>query len=342
MYAPAVLERHAENGKPLTSLANQAKIKATFHSVRTSPCYTFPHPNQPSRPMHPHPHPHNPHSHTTQCFREWSAAGAPERAASFGPLLEELTRHLPATDARTGRQHRVLVPGAGLGRLPLEIAARGYACQGNEFSYFMLLTSNFLLNAAGAADAIPVFPFLDQACNLWARAGNSTEVLIPDVCPAELLGLGDDGDDGSAAPAPDFSMTAGDFQEVYGTPAQAGAWDAVVTCFFLDTAPVVIEYVALIHRLLRPGGVWVNLGPLLYHWAGGGAGDARYARSIELSWEEVRHVMVHGFGFELLREERRPDVTYAANPGSMMRTAYDCVLFTARKPPLGQGGAREG
>lgn len=240
------------------------------------------------------------------------------------------------------------MPGAGLGRLPLEIAARGYACQGNEFSYFMLLTSNFLLNAAGAAGAIPVFPFLDQTCNLWAREGNSTEVLIPDVCPAELLGVAgteeeEEGGGGNGyaepepeRPPPDFSMTAGDFQEVYGTKAQAGVWDAVVTCFFLDTAPVVIEYVSLIHRLLRPGGVWVNIGPLLYHWADG-AGDARYARSIELSWEEVRHVMVHGFGFEMVREERRPNVTYAANPGSMMRTVYECVLFTARKPPVGAG-----
>lgn len=260
-------------------------------------------------------------------------------------MLEELSRHLPATDASTGRKHRVLVPGAGLGRLPLEIAARGYGCQGNEFSYFMLLTSNFLLNAAGAAGAITVFPFLDQTCNLWAPEGNSTEVLIPDVCPAEMLGVSaaeeeEEVEDGFVKPEPerpqhDFSMTAGDFQEVYGTPAQAEAWDAVVTCFFLDTAPVVIEYVALIHRLLRPGGVWVNIGPLLYHWADG-AGDARYARSIELSWEEVRHVMVRGFGFEVVREERRPNITYAANPGSMMRTVYDCVLFTARKPPQGR------
>ena len=42
---------------------------------------------------------------------------------------------------------RVLVPGSGLGRLALEICARGYATQGNEFAYFMLIVSNFLLNA---------------------------------------------------------------------------------------------------------------------------------------------------------------------------------------------------
>ena len=41
---------------------------------------------------------------------------------------------------------RVLVPGAGLGRLAFEIARLGYSCQGNEFSYFMLITSNFILN----------------------------------------------------------------------------------------------------------------------------------------------------------------------------------------------------
>lgn len=41
---------------------------------------------------------------------------------------------------------------------------------------------------------------------------------------------------------PKFSMATGDFVEVYGKdPASAGQWDCVVTCFFIDTAPVVIE-----------------------------------------------------------------------------------------------------
>lgn len=41
---------------------------------------------------------------------------------------------------------KVLVPGAGLGRLAWELANLGYTCQGNEFSFFMLLASNFILN----------------------------------------------------------------------------------------------------------------------------------------------------------------------------------------------------
>lgn len=41
---------------------------------------------------------------------------------------------------------KVLVPGAGLGRLAWEIACLGYSCQGNEWSFFMLFSSNYVLN----------------------------------------------------------------------------------------------------------------------------------------------------------------------------------------------------
>ena len=41
---------------------------------------------------------------------------------------------------------RVLVPGTGLSRLLMEVVKRGYGGQGNEFSYQMLLTSNYMLN----------------------------------------------------------------------------------------------------------------------------------------------------------------------------------------------------
>ena len=66
-------------------------------------------------------------------LREWTEEGRPERDAAFTPIMTELQRRLPVTAANAYRQ-RVLVPGCGLGRLPLEISALGYACEGNEFS----------------------------------------------------------------------------------------------------------------------------------------------------------------------------------------------------------------
>jgi hypothetical protein len=40
----------------------------------------------------------------------------------------------------------------------------------------------------------------------------------------------------------------------------AECWDSVVTCFFLDTAPNVVEYIMTIFRLLKSGGIWINFG----------------------------------------------------------------------------------
>jgi carnosine N-methyltransferase len=63
----------------------------------------------------------------------------------------------------------------------------------------------------------------------------------------------------------DFSMVAGEFIEVYNK--QPEQWDCVVTCFFLDTAHNVMEYLECISKILKKGGLWVNIGPLLYHYS---------------------------------------------------------------------------
>jgi carnosine N-methyltransferase len=77
-----------------------------------------------------------------QCVRDWSFEGELERKECYDPILQTLMSYYP--DNRSNI--RVLVPGAGLGRLAWEIARIGFETQGNEFSYFMLLTSNFILN----------------------------------------------------------------------------------------------------------------------------------------------------------------------------------------------------
>ena len=82
-------------------------------------------------------------------------------------------------------------------------------------------------------------------------------------------------------------MRAGDFVEVYGAPDQAGRWDAVATCFFIDTAHNVVEYLEIIARCLRPGGIWVNFGPLLFHWADASSYLSTDEMSLEMSLEDI-------------------------------------------------------
>jgi carnosine N-methyltransferase len=70
----------------------------------------------------------------------------------------------------------VLVPGAGLGRLLVDLAAAGFEAQGNEFSYFMLLPGSFMLNRAACARQWTVHPWmhtnlnhLSDADQVWTR-----------------------------------------------------------------------------------------------------------------------------------------------------------------------------
>ena len=74
------------------------------------------------------------------------------RAACCGPILDELERVVP----RDGRS-RVLVPGAGLARLVLEVAARGYGAQGNEDSTTCCLLE-FLLNSGLRPGEVALYP----------------------------------------------------------------------------------------------------------------------------------------------------------------------------------------
>lgn len=46
-------------------------------------------------------------------------------------------------------------------------------------------------------------------------------------------------------------MSAGDFADVYGQSSYADTYDCVATCFFLDCAHNIIEFVDIIHRILK-------------------------------------------------------------------------------------------
>jgi carnosine N-methyltransferase len=244
-----------------------------------------------------------------QLMREWSPEGAKEREASFGLILNELARVLPINETNQ-YTYRVLCPGSGLGRLPFEICKQGYCCQGNEWSYFMLITGNYMLNKVRTIAQHTIYPYCNQTSNLFKKEDQFRGVTIPDVLPSSLpLNA-------------DFSCSAGDFVEIYGP--QTEEWDVIVTCFFLDCANNIIEFAETIKNALKPGGRWINLGPLLYHFAD------MDEQSLELSYDEIKHVVLSlGFTFEI---EKQVTTTYTNNQTSMMNTQYNCVFFSATKP----------
>ncbi|KAJ4455719.1 putative Carnosine N-methyltransferase [Paratrimastix pyriformis] len=247
-----------------------------------------------------------------QFVREWSSDGREERRLCIDPLVAELRQRLPVPDRTDPARPCVLVPGAGLGRLVWELAHAGYRTQGNEFSYFMLLASDHLLNRVEGTEAVTLYPYL-QACNIFNGEDMIRPIRVPDV------------DMHTVPEGWDMSMVAGEFLEVYHH--HVDRWDGMVTSFFLDTAHNVIEYVRVIHRMMKPGGVWVNMGPLLWHYEGM-EGEA----SLELSFDEVREI-IRQIGFTFVKEERIR-TPYTDDSRSMMHVVYDTVLFVAIKNPV--------
>jgi carnosine N-methyltransferase len=133
-----------------------------------------------------------------QFVREWGEEGRAERDSAHAPVLEALGRVLPRPEGR-----RILLPGAGLGRMVWDVARLGYTAQGNEFSYFMLIASNFILNVLGTAgQTVSVHPWVLHTCNNVSTADQLRAARVPHVPPDEL------------PETANLSMCAGDFLEV--------------------------------------------------------------------------------------------------------------------------------
>ncbi|KIO16385.1 hypothetical protein M407DRAFT_246994 [Tulasnella calospora MUT 4182] len=262
-----------------------------------------------------------------QFVRDWSEQGKPERDMCYKPMIDALLEHFSDIPQEERLNIRVLVPGAGLARLAWEIAHLGFASQGNEFSHFMLLSSFFVLNRTDQINQHTLYPFIHSFSNVRSAPSISTPISIPDVQPSDL-------------PQPsEFSLVAGDFIEIYGVTdedvrsgkvddgktSQEGQWNAVLTCFFIDTAKDIIEYLRIIHQALAPGGIWVNLGPLLWHYENNNTGDI----SIEASLDEVK-ALATAVGFEISQEKTIP-TTYTGILDGMLRYEYQAEFWVATK-----------
>ena len=122
-----------------------------------------------------------------------------------------------------------------------------------------------------------------------------------------------------------MSMNAGEFVAIYHEPDMAESFHVVAAPFFLDTAHNAIEYMETIWFALKPGGVWVNIGPLLWHYT-----EQQDQAQIELSLAEIV-ALAQEVGFVV--EMKQPIVTsYAADRNSLMQTVYTGAFFIATKP----------
>lgn len=105
------------------------------------------------------------------------------------------------------------------------------------------------------------------------------------------------------------------------TPLRSGAFDAVLTPWFIDIVPQpFVEIAARINRLLPVGGQWVNFGSVAF---------AQADPALCHSKEEVLDI-VAASGFELL-EEREDELPYMRSPASRHARLERTLSFRAVK-----------
>ncbi|KAH7406746.1 methyltransferase-like protein [Phaeosphaeria sp. MPI-PUGE-AT-0046c] len=288
-----------------------------------------------------------------QFYREWSAEGQIERSQCFDPVITALQKEFNSRKEITPDLDRsvlhVLVPGAGLGRLVFDVCRAGFSVEGNEISYHELMASALVLNHTQKSGQFQVAPFALSCSNHISRTDQFQTVQIPDVHPGSELSVANS----SNVPASErMSMATGDFCVVYSQAEYKEVFDAVATVFFIDTAPNIIRYIEAVRNCLKLGGLWINLGPLLWHHGprkddednsekkerervevpDAGIGDPG---SVELTHEEVVALVEH-LGFTIEKHEFAAFETgYMTNPRSMLQSTYRPALWIARKTRSG-------
>jgi hypothetical protein len=256
--------------------------------------------------------------------RDWAIEGYSERNATIPYILNVLRTELPdpfsspqmtgGTDLVANQPYRILVPGQGLGRLAHEIAAMGphLEVHSNEFSSYMNVVYRWAVGSLRSGEQRQVHPFVENWSHARTRDEIQRRVSVPDRQMLLEYGAGK-----SCQP----TLFEGDFTSVFPMTAYAGKYDVVVTLFFIDTARNLMSYLSTIRDLLRPGGLWINVGPLLW-------GSAPW---IQLSLDEVRAISQEmGFVFDDERDHEA-EAMYNFNGSSLYLNGYVAQYWTARK-----------
>ena len=244
-------------------------------------------------------------------IRDWTIEGKKERDLTYNPILEEIKKYF--LDNKNNKDKKILVPGAGLCRLAYEIAKLGFNIDAIEVSYYMIICSDFILNPNIINNKYKIQPLI-HSFNCLKYEDSPFQIFnFPDENICEII---------NNKSFRKVNIIPGDFAQTYKN--KNNIYDGIVTSFFIDTANNIIEFIEIIYNILNKDGIWINVGPLLYHFH-----DIQNEISIELSWEELRKIIIK-FGFEI-KNEKIIDSTYSSVEERLKTTIYSCIFFTAIK-----------
>ena len=245
-------------------------------------------------------------------MRDWTSEREEERQNNYNEIINEVIKLLPIEKkGKNEKRFKILIPGCGLNRLGYELVKLGYDVETNDFLFLNGIFSDYIFNKS-KKDMDCIQPFIDSFSNFW----NEDDVFKKFSFPNVDIDLKNNDIYGK------MKMTVGDFVNVYQNSKDN--FDCVITCFFIDTAKNVIEYIDLIYNILKKGGIWINFGPLSYHWS-----VFPDSVSIELPYDKIKEVIVN-YGFEYIKENLK-NTFFCFVDNSMKNDIFKCIYFVVRK-----------
>ncbi|EAY12388.1 hypothetical protein TVAG_246220 [Trichomonas vaginalis G3] len=242
--------------------------------------------------------------------RDWTSLGDAERGEVYSPVIAALHKYVQPNE-------EVLVPGSGLCRLAVEIAQSGFIAEANESSFVMLVMAFISMFSDGAQFLI--FPFVHQISGLDKFEDSLISAVFPDLS-SSLADPGLSLDPPSLIESSRLVLKAGKFEGVYANVSEK--FGAIVTCFFIDVISDVQNTIINLHKLLKDGGIWINIGPIVNH-------NQSVGFFSPLTLEDIDR-MARNAGFDII-EQSRIDTSYSQNPKTHVKTRYSTQFSVYRK-----------
>lgn len=251
----------------------------------------------------------------TSIARDWSSTGIELREMIYKPIVEAINHsyeeYSTIEEKITKSKYRIMVSNAGTGRLCWELANSGYSVEGCEYSSIYLATSNYMLNHASKEASHEIFPNIHNHSNVKDSSSMVKPSTVPDITARSLINSNIE-----------FGMRIGNCIDVYSNNSSNSSFDAVVSCLIDEFDENIVLNIRTISNILRPGGVWVFLGP---------KPQPHDDSSLSLTLSIPEFVsLVKRSGFKILSERTIP-IPLTLDNSSMCTRTISAKLFTAMK-----------
>ena len=202
---------------------------------------------------------------------------------------------------------KVLIPGAGLGRIGIELSSLGYYVEMNECSPTMITSINNIINELLIHDnEYSYYPYLHATLNdAWDYSIRNEPIHFPPFNIDRLKTWAKEGQNL-------LHLQYGDFVTNYKIHERKNYFDIIVTSYFIDTGNI-LDYLDVMKYILKPNGIWINYGPLHYH----------SASTVKYSYNQLLQIITL-LGFEVI-SQNHIEGPYGCNKDINMKPDYYIV-----------------